>query len=334
MNLTDNIIELNRDVEPLILQGAATRTQFFKPIFEDKYKPLQFVHSSDVHARLDLWNRMVEYVNYYKDYINFIIHTGDYCGGDQHSYVDFFGEGIQCERPVYTCVGNHDTVAHQSEWKQNTKQSAYDLLFKPADLSGLTFLKCDFSMTYYKDFPESNIRLITLDLYYDIELQKEWLREVLEDARQKGLCVMTAMHEPTAEINDTFGVTFQTKNNYYALPTCRRPVVPYEPIIVDFMNNGGIFICNLAGHDHHDGFGLTDAGVLNTVVPCGTAWNGWCDGVRIPGTRTFDCFNVISVDTNLGLLKIARVGNNRDNFLRSQRSLCYDYTNKKVIFND
>ena len=84
----------------------------------------------------------------------------------------------------------------------------------------------------------------------------------------------------------------------------------------------------------NDLFGLTDAGVLNSAVPCATDWEGWCDRIRRKGTRTYDCFNVVSIDTNLGLLRVARVGNNRDNFFRSQRALCFDYIHKKVIFND
>ena len=96
MEHTDNIIDLNRDVEPLIVQGAASRTPFFK----DRYKTLQFVHFSDVHAVLDLWNRMVEYINYYKDYIDFAVHTGDYCGSSQDLYVDFYNYGTRCVRPL------------------------------------------------------------------------------------------------------------------------------------------------------------------------------------------------------------------------------------------
>ncbi|MFQ9147579.1 MAG: hypothetical protein ACLR5G_04660 [Eubacteriales bacterium] len=56
--------------------------------------------------------------------------------------------------------------------------------------------------------------------------------------------------------------------------------------------------------------------------------------MRVRGTRTYDCFNYMAVDVNMGLLKIVRVGNNRDIFMRSQRSLCYDYLNRKIIFND
>lgn len=72
-------------------------------------------------------------------------------------------------------------------------------------------------MTYYKDFPESNIRLIVLDLYYDIEIQGEWLKNILEEAKEKGLCVITATHEPTAEVFNTFDVTFHAKNDYPGL---------------------------------------------------------------------------------------------------------------------
>ena len=101
MSYSNDIVKLNRDVEPLIIQGTATRTSFFNKKFNDKYKPLQFVHFSDIHAVLDLWNRMVEYINYYKDYIAFAVHTGDYCGGNQDLYVDFYDYGARCNRLIY-----------------------------------------------------------------------------------------------------------------------------------------------------------------------------------------------------------------------------------------
>ena len=49
-NMTNSILELNRDVEPLIIQGSASRTPYFRPKFDDRYKPLQFVHFSDIHV--------------------------------------------------------------------------------------------------------------------------------------------------------------------------------------------------------------------------------------------------------------------------------------------
>ena len=44
MNLTDNIIELNRDMEPFVIQASATRPPPFKAKFGDPYAVLQFLH--------------------------------------------------------------------------------------------------------------------------------------------------------------------------------------------------------------------------------------------------------------------------------------------------
>ncbi|MBQ8859071.1 MAG: hypothetical protein IJ012_04700 [Clostridia bacterium] len=51
--LTDNIIELNRDVEPLVIQAGTGRLHPFK----DPYQPLQFVHFSDLHRYIRAWDR-------------------------------------------------------------------------------------------------------------------------------------------------------------------------------------------------------------------------------------------------------------------------------------
>ena len=332
--LTDNIVELNRDMEPYIVQGTASRPWLFKRQYEEKFKPIQFVHFSDVHNVLDLWNRTVEYINYYSEYISFALHTGDACGDYQELYTDFYNEGTKCVRPIYPCIGNHDTVTTEKHLPAS-KESIYNLFFAPAGEEALDgiFMEGDFSTTYYKDFPESNLRLIVLDLYNDIKLQCDWLKKVLDDAKEKGLCVITSMHEPTDKIHNTFDVTFHSRNDYSVIQGVAKQK-EFEPVIADFIKQGGIHICNLAGNEHHDLFGLTDAGILNVVVQAATTWDGFTDGKRIKGTRTYDCFNVVSIDANVGLLKIARIGNNIDHYFRSQRSLCYDYINKKVIHND
>lgn len=332
MEFTDNIIELNRDVEPFVIQASATRSEFFKSKFGDPFKPLQFVHLSDVHFVLDLWNRMVEYVNHYHKYIEFAIHTGDYCGNSQEVYSDCYGEGTPCVRPIFNCVGNHDTIETKFATALQPKETTHALLFNKTDDWNVNFLDCPYSMSYYKDFPESNVRLIVLDLYYDIEPQKKWLDTLLAEAKEKNLYVVTAMHQPTGEVQDTYGVTFHTVNDYVGLNGAEKSVV-FEEQIAKFIREGGCHVCNLAGHLHHDVFGLTDAGVLNVCVPSATSWDKWCDGKRVKGTRTYDCFNVVSIDANLGLLKIVRVGDNVDHYLRVKRALCFDFKNRKVISN-
>jgi len=106
-----------------------------------------------------------------------------------------------------------------------------------------------------------------------------------------------------------------------------------EELLVEFKKAGGIHIANLAGHEHHDMFGYTDAGILNITVECATSWNGWCDSKRARGSKTFDCFNVVSVDPVLHIIKLVRVGDNADCYLRIKRTLCYDYIENKLIYN-
>lgn len=319
-----DILEQNRDMEPFVLQASAMETPFLR---RSVYEPLQFVHFSDVHAVLELWNRIVRYINHYSGHIAFGLHTGDYCGDNQLQYRDFYAEGISCARPILNCVGNHDTVTG-ADWAKTEKKEAWKLLFNHTEKWDVTFFDCPFPMSYHLDFQQSNIRLIVLDQYYDLEVQKNRLRELLEDAKQKGLWVMTAMHEPSAEITQSMDVTFHTLTEFPKLPES-----PFEPILAEFIAEGGNFICNLCGHEHHDLFGYTEGGVLNVAVECACDWAGWCDGKRVRGTRTFDCFNVVTVDVNLGVLKLVRIGNNCDYFLRHKGALCFDYLNRRVISN-
>ncbi|MBQ4050215.1 MAG: hypothetical protein IJD13_01160 [Oscillospiraceae bacterium] len=319
----ESILSLNKDVEPFVIQASALRTEFLG----NDYDILQFVHLSDLHANLEAWNRMVEYVNHYKDYISFGLHTGDYCGGIQEEFHDCYVEGEPCVRPILNCVGNHDTVSGHTG-KMEGPDIPHRQLFGHTENWGAVFMPGEYSMTYYRDFPESNIRLVVLNLYYDLEEQVEWLKRILDDTREKGMHLLTAMHEPSAQITDKFDVTFQSLN-----VTEPNDTHVFDAVIAEFKAKGGIHITNLVGHNHADNFGFTDNGVLNTIVECAADWAGWCDGKRVRGTRTYDCFNVVSVDVNRGIFKLVRVGDNADHYLRIKRTLCYDYIHGKVIFN-
>ena len=58
--------------------------------------------------------------------------------------------------------------------------------------------------------------------------------------------------------------------------------------------------------------------------------NRWAD--RSADSDARFCANYYSVDTQNGLFKIVRVGLSRDRFLVEKNVLCYDYVNRKVIF--
>lgn len=322
-----SIIALNQDVEPLIVQASVGRNKFF----EDTYKPLQFIHVTDVHARVELWTRMIQYMDHYRDFIGFALHTGDYCNNSQKAYNDLYAYAMPESGPVLNCVGNHDTYLDPAGQKSD-KEITHGLLFNHTDGWDVTFMPGEYSMTYYKDFPESSLRLVVLDCYYSQEQQLVWLQQVLDDAREKGLQVITAAHEPSGPIIKKVDVTFQTIDDFETLGG-NRSSFSFEETIAAFKAAGGIHVCHLAGHEHADMFGYTDRGVLNVVAACATDWYHWCDGVRLRGTRTYDCFNVVSIDPNLHHLKLVRVGNQVDHYLRIKRTLCFDYIAGKVISN-
>ena len=145
--LSDNIIELNRDVEPLVIQGAKGRSY----LIGDKYQPLQFVHCSDMHNRPDLFSRMTEYVSHYDKYLSFVLHTGDYCGGCQLEYTDMY-ESSECTRTIYNCIGNHDKEENL-DWEKDmpktaTKKSVYEKLFNHIENWNVEFAPVENSMSY------------------------------------------------------------------------------------------------------------------------------------------------------------------------------------------
>ena len=246
-----DIVTLNKEQEVNLIQSGALRSQFFK----DTHKPLVFIHFSDIHAALPLWNRVAEFMNYYQEYIAFALMTGDYCEDSQKRYVDLYGNGIKTKNPILNCAGNHDTCADETHGKA-TKQSVYQLLFATTDTKswGVTFMEGDCSMTYYKDFPESNIRLVVLDYYYDIDVQAEWLTGILEESKENGYQVITAMHEVSHPIVNKVECTFQTRNDYERLGG-NRSKSKFETVIHRFKQDGGTHICNLVGHEHSDMIG-------------------------------------------------------------------------------
>ena len=327
-NRATDIITLNKDVETFVIQASEGLGQRFT----DKTKPLVFTHFSDVHTRQELWNRIVEYNNYYKDYIKFSMHTGDYCGGNRLSYIDLYANGPLCDIPLFNCVGNHDT--YLADNSKGDKTTTHDLLFNHTDNWGVTFMDTiNNSMTYYKDFASNKVRFIVLDYYYDIDAQCTWLLERLNEAKNLGYHVITCMHEMTNVITNKLDTTFQTIDDFESLGGNKYSISKFDKVIGDWKKTGGVHVANFAGHEHSDFIGYTENGVLNVCVQAATDNILWTDGKRVKGTRTWDCFNVVAVETSTGTLKLIRVGNNSDHYLREKKILSYDYINKRIIFS-
>ena len=324
-DVTD-IITLNKDVEPFVIQAS----EGLGRMFTNKTIPLVFAHFSDVHTRQELWDRTLEYINNYSNYIKFGIHTGDYCGGSQLSHIDLYANGISCSKPIFNCVGNHDTFS-DNQGTRGTKQKTKELLFNHTENWNVVFMDIENSMTYYKDFASEKIRFIVMDYYYDIDAQCTWLLERLNGAKALGYHVVTCMHEMTNVITNKLDTTFQTLDNFETLGGNKHSVSKFDKVIGDWKKAGGVHVANFAGHEHSDFIGYTDNGVLNICVQASTDDTIWTDGKRVKGTKTWDCFNIVSVDVATNNLKLVRVGNNSDHYLREKKVFSYDYSAKRIL---
>lgn len=316
------IIKLNKDIENALVQSSSKKRTDTNEVFT-------IVHASDIHGKQDLFNRVVEFTNYYISNLKLIINTGDYVYKGQEDFIDLMGNAEINNVPFYNVIGNHDQYVSDSDRSQAPKSSTYTNVITKTQRSwqsiGVTYMSGDNSMTYYKDFANSKIRLIVLDDYYDIDTQATWLASRLEEAKTKGYAVITAKHEKTDNITTSIGC-FNSKDAYTGTYD-----TTFETVIKAFIDAGGIYICNLCGHEHIDETGYTANGILNIVAECVTDDVYWQNCKREKGTKTYDCFNIISVDTNQGLLKIVRVGDNTDIYMHDKKYLCYDYINKKII---
>lgn len=331
-SLNRDIIYLNKDVEPNVQSLKTSYPSNAKPYFNANHTPLSFVHFSDIHNVPILWKRIAEYCDKYKSYLPFALHTGDYVGDNQTAYTDLY-EYYMPTVPFLNCVGNHDTYTN-AQHQTGSKQSTHDLLFNHTNNWGVTFdTDIDYSMSYYKDFTDSNIRLIVLDNYYDINAQKSWLQDLLDEALTNGYHVITAAHQVTNAPDSKVDCTFQTLIPYESAGTGSVTFTEFDSVIGDFIRAGGKHIVHLCGHEHEDWFYYTANGVLNCAVSCATTYLGWSEGARVENTKTWDCFNCVGADTDLGVLKIIRIGANCDSHNRVKNVLSYDYINKKVLCN-
>lgn len=321
INVNNDVLDFNQYKDNLILQSKSK----FATAVESSNDILLFIHFSDIHRDIIQWNNIVKYLNKYN--IDFALHTGDYVGDSQDQYLDLYDNGIETIKPILNCVGNHDTYENVSHTLA-TKQSTYNYLFNHISNWNVTFMNGDYSMSYYKDFADKHIRLIVLDCYYDIQEQSTWLASVLAEAKTLGYAVITAMHQPSANIVTPINCTFDTRNGNITAMSL------FENAIKDFIANDGIYIANLSGHIHDDYIGFTANGILNVTIECATIDSyGWTSADRVQGTKSADCFNIFSIDTTKGLLKIVRIGNDCDYALHNKNVLVYNYINKEIISN-
>lgn len=298
---------------------------------------------TDIHGYQQNLKRYIDFTKEYKQYVDDMLCLGDMVAVTWEDSMDFWSNTEGSEKIMMT-IGNHDTNAVGSDsdhWYHYAGREAYVRYFKPyisnwnvnqpdnAEANGYCW--------YYKDYANAKVRLIVLDCMYmskDTEqVQLQWFTSVLTDAKEKGLSVVAAKHHPFEVEQDTDTNSFNSLDYKPYNGNSIDEVKDFLNAIDTFITNGGEFICWINGDSHYDFQGTiknhpNQYAIAFENAGCNSQWN---DSVRIEGTKSQDSFNFVTFDTNSKLIKVIRVGNNSDRYLRHKNYICYDYKNKKII---
>lgn len=210
---------------------------------------------------------------------------------------------------------------------------------------------------YYKDYTDNNnnkiVRLIVLDgedetggeaaqvnIDY-LNAENEWLQEVLTDALTAGannssLAVICTVHRPaqrTAENFSHFDCSFNGFNTAKLYNAGKDFGDTFLTSVDSFIESGGEFVCWLHGHVHSDFCGKYSNHNNQIFFVTGAAMynENAQDSDRTPGTKNQDLFNVLSIDVDKKMFRIARFGCVWDRYLRHKQTISINYNTKSLI---
>lgn len=326
--------------------------------------PLTIAHFSDMHGTsATQLKRFIEFCDYYNSRIDVRLNTGDTVqnsyGDLPSSLSDWWYMKAAGSENILNVIGNHDVAAYSSgtyDWTAHVGEDAYEAFISPfienwgVESGGVN------TCYYYKDFSDSGIRFIVLDMPGYDTVQDEWFAGLLAGALSGGMTVVIASHFPGAKVDalpsrftslsrSTTGATTVSymQNGALFAAAVKR--------VDTFISNGGSFACWLVGHTHYDflstvasfqegdgNFGRPDITIDNTQLvvtidtsSSATAQTTYSDIDHTAGTKLQDCFNLVTIDAANKLIKIVRVGCDTDKWMRKKDTLCINYETQTIV---
>lgn len=312
--------------------------------------PLVIAHISDIHGNWANVARYLEFCDKYSEYIDEKIQTGDlvtqYYTNSINGYINTPGS-----EKIINVIGNHDTYHSGGTWTQHAGLDAYNKFIAPfvsnwgvtQPSDAATVGKCYF----YKDYAEEGVRLAFVDaMGWDAD-EKTWLAGVLSDARTLGRHVMVVVHfagnNPPAQASDpVFTVAGRRWSTSYTIGTSgvtlnyyNTSVYELTDTVQDFMDAGGVFIGYLQGHYHKD-FAAHVARHPRQMIYAigGSLRDEVSDYSHEAGTKMQDEFEIVSINTYTKRVTLYKVGANIDLNGTVKQSLCIDYENSQIFFEN
>lgn len=305
-----------------------------------KNKPLILSWTSDVHHATNEIKSFIDFSKHFSSYVNDMIHTGDTVIDKIYDTNVF--EEIENGNKVINIIGNHDCYDPNHTYGELDFAdgiASYNKILKnnisnwgviqPTDAESQGY--CYF----YKDYSESKIRLICLDCMHWDNNQKTWFENILNTAITNKMAVIAATHymfTPNPEGIRECGFHSVYGEKYFPM-NAQSLNGEAESLVHAAIEKGLSFICWIQGHAHCDFFVKSrnypeQYGI--TVTRTSSNVGNETDSLR-GKYKGKDAFNILAVDTTVGILTIKRIGDNYDKFLRKRDILVFDYINHKII---
>lgn len=318
--------------------------------------PLTLLWFSDIHRDKTALERIIEYKNYLNGLgvLDDTIATGDLVYGssqdassETHHWENFW-ENTPGTEDILITIGNHEYYEQGTGTHGKISMSDINNYF----LSGIEnwdVVRESNNSFYYKDYEDQNIRLIVCDPAIENEADETtWLADTLEGAKTLGYSVVVASH--TLRLNYTTAITSATviNNSWTDSETKKSETIPltYDwtsscdiaDCVSDFIEGGGSFLCYLIGHQHWDRLMYPTGHPDQLIISVAAATDERVqtkltsnDLPRYDGTRTQDCFNVITFDAENKIIKCVRVGANMTMYEEPRTAFAYDVASHRFI---
>lgn len=315
----------------------------------EKNADFKCIFFSDIHKSEVNLERILQLADSWGDSsVDTIINGGDTVSGLITEDLSWYDNQVNSTAfDVLHCVGNHDTWI-DNNWTLATAQEVYNKIVAPvAEKSSIvqpSNASSEGLCYYYKDY--DNVRVIVLNamsvsyknLFWN-ETQALWLRQILTDAKNTSKSVICVNHAPFKN-NETNIVESNWTSYVESLRIKDISNIKHDDhhvnteavsIVKEFIDEGGDFICWLAGHTHHDAIITSQEQLMFVTTSSNYTKKG--DGMTALkiSDKEYDAFNYIAVDTTNHFIKIVRIGWDMDETFKVRKPLCIDYKSKKIL---
>jgi hypothetical protein len=337
-NKAPNAVGYQKHIEELI-HSAMRPVNASSDAYLSATQPLMLMQIGDMHGN---GNALDRYATVWKDIINKcddMVFMGDMVFNTRTNNSEYF-TGHDLGKDILVTIGNHDVYdSGDGGYVINATQAEMYAQYMEDNIDGWSVEYTEDKTYYYKDYTDKKIRLIVLNIMLsgqDASDQLEWLTSTLASAKTAvtgGLSVVISMHFPPYHAIKK--PSKFTSIDFNITDTCSQDICS---AVDAFRDGGGKFICYLCGHTHNDCIcypeGFTDQ--LGIVVDASgvEAGNQWSDTMRTVGDQSEDLFNLVCIDTTSTIVKVIRVGADRDRYLRHKGTITINYLTNEILSED